>query len=57
MCGPLVYDVIYNSAHIGLYIYHFCNCKSPNFGRINLDNMALYCSHLRLRPYVSFTKL
>jgi hypothetical protein len=59
MCGPLVHDDIYNSCHNGLYIYHFCNCESPNFGRINLDNTPLYSSHLRscLRPSVSCTKL
>ncbi len=42
---PLVYDDIYNRAHNGLYgtFLNFGNC----IGRINLDNMPLYCSHLR----------
>jgi hypothetical protein len=29
MCGPLVYDDIYNSANNGLYISHFATANPP----------------------------
>jgi hypothetical protein len=29
MCGPLVYDDIYNSAHSGLYISQFWQLRIP----------------------------
>ncbi len=59
MCGPLVYDDIYNSVHNLSVYFSFCNYNSLNFGPINMDIMPLYCIHLRscLVPSFSCTNL
>ncbi len=59
MCGPLVYDDIYNSGHNLSVYFSFCNYNNFNFGPINMDIMPLYCPHLRncLVPSFSCTIL